>query len=183
MRVTGGTWRGIPLTAPSGAAIRPTGDKARLAIFNALQSGRFDADLDGALVLDGTAGTGAMGIEALSRGASFVHFADSSREAIMLIQANLAKVKAEKTTFKIHAQKLQQFGMTDTPADLVFLDPPYAQNLLPDMVTYLIAANWIGPQTLCVLEAGKEETIALPLTILDRKLYGAAQVLYAIMPE
>lgn len=181
MRVTGGQYRGIPLIAPKDNAIRPTSDKARLAIFNSLISGKFGVDLDGATVLDGTAGTGAMGIEALSRGAAFCHFADPSRAAQDIIKQNLAKVKT--AAFKLYGCKTQDVPQAETPVHIVFLDPPYGQDLLPDMLHQLRAKNWIDADTLLVLEEDAKASLALPVDVLERKVYGAAQVIYANMPE
>ena len=183
MRVTGGTWRGIPLFAPEGNDIRPTSDKARQAIFNSLMSHRFDLDMDGALVLDGTAGTGAMGIEALSRGAGFCHFADPFKAAQMLVKKNLDKVKATKDQARIHPSTVQTLEPAKTPCHLIFLDPPYGRDMLPDMVLRLLKNGWADGDTLFVLEEDVKLHIPLPLDILDRKLYGAAQVLYCRMPK
>ncbi len=182
MRVTGGEWGGIPLVGPKDDAIRPTSDKARLAIFNSLLSGKMDCDLDGAIVLDGTAGTGAMGIEALSRGAAFCHFAEPARPALDIIRQNLAKVKVENQRWRLYSCKAQGLPQADKPVDLVFLDPPYNQNLLPEMLHKLREKNWVDRNTLLVLEEDVKAILTLPIGIIDRKEYGAAQVIYARMP-
>lgn len=182
MKITGGRWRGIPLNTPSTDEIRPTSDKARQAVFNSLLSGRFDLDLDAARVLDGTAGTGAMGIEALSRGAAFCHFTDPFKSAQILVKRNLEKVKADKATYQIHPLTAQMLPRTQTPCNLVFLDPPYGRNMLPDMVHRLLKNGWADEKTLFVMEEDSRIILSLPLETLDRKIYGKSQILYARMP-
>lgn len=180
MRVTGGNFRGIPLSGPKDQSIRPTSDKARLAIFNSLLSGKFGIDLEDAIVLDGTAGTGAMGIEALSRGAKFCHFADPSRDAQTIVRQNLMKVKV--TEFKLYSCAAQALPQAAEPCTIIFLDPPYGKNLLPEMLQHLKAEHWINADTLLVLEEDAKARLDLPVTVLEQKIYGAAQVLYATMP-
>ena len=107
-------------------------------MFNSLQSGRFDNDLDDALVLDGTAGTGAMGIEALSRGAAFVHFADPWRDALQIVQQNLDKAKITKDRYRLHSGKAEGLQPTDKPMTVIFLDPPYRNKMLPGMIDHLV---------------------------------------------
>lgn len=182
MRVTGGQYRGIPLLGPKDSAIRPTSDKARLAVFNSLQSGRF-ADLDEAYVLDGTAGTGAMGIEALSRFAAFVHFADPSRESLQLVQQNLDKAKAAKSSYRLHNAKAQSLPQAERAMTLIFLDPPYRGGLLPGMIDHLAQQGWADADTLLVIEDDKNETPPANIEILEQKIYGAAQVIYASIPR
>lgn len=177
MRITGGTHRSVPLYGPQDDRIRPTSDKARLAIFNKLQS------LDGMRVLDGTAGTGAMGLEALSRGAAFVHFVEPAGTARALIKRNIEKLKIPQEKYALHGCAAEKLSRADKAADLIFLDPPYGKNLLPLMVKHLIANNWTDENTLFVLEEDKQAQVTLPLDIMDRKNYGAAQVIYARMPN
>lgn len=182
MRVTGGQYRGIPLSGPKNDAIRPTSDKARLAVFNSLQSGRYDIDMDDAHVLDGTAGTGAMGIEALSRFADFVHFADPSREALSLVQQNLDKAKADKTTYHLHACKTESLPPSARAMAVVFLDPPYRSGALPGMIDHLVKNGWVDANTLLVIEDDRHEAAPHNVDVLDEKLYGAAKVFYARIP-
>lgn len=179
MRVIGGLWRGRTLQTPADQAIRPTSDKARQAIFNTLLSGRFDLDLDNAVVMDGTAGTGAMGIEALSRGAAHVHFVDPSHNAMMLVHKNLTALKAEKETFSLHKNSAQNMPANlGTPCDLVFLDPPYKSGILNSMIGHLKASGWTHSETVFVIEEDAMTPILVDAEIIERKIYGAAQIVY-----
>lgn len=181
MRVVGGQYRGRVLQTPASDAIRPTSDKARQAIFNTLLSGKFDIDLSGALVMDGTAGSGAMGIEALSRGASHVHFVDNDADALRLVRANLAALKTDAHT--VHKSPVQNLPHnTGKPCEIVFLDPPYGSGLIPAMIAHLRASGWADNATLFVIEEDSKLALKLDMDVLERKSYGAAQILYCRYP-
>lgn len=143
MRIIAGKWRGRALIAPPGAATRPTADRAREALFSMLTSrlGSFD-DLR---VADIFAGTGALGLEALSRGAARCTFVERDREAITALKANIAKLGAEGTDIRAQAAE----GFTGGPFDLVFMDPPYrsglARKVLPKLV--LETGAWVSIET------------------------------------
>lgn len=181
MRITSGQFRGTQLFTPENEDIRPTSDMARQAIFNSILSGKYHFTLRDCVVLDGTCGTGAMGIEALSRGAKFCHFVDQDSTSIKLTQRNLDKVQLTKDRFKITQSKLTAF-QTDQKFDLVCLDPPYGHNLLPDMIAHMLTLSGITNDTLFILEEDAKTHVSLPLTILDRRRYGAAQIIYAKKP-
>src|SRR5436853_535402 len=123
MRVVAGTARGRPLRAPRGDAIRPTSDRVREAIFNSLTS---LGAIEGATVADLFAGTGALGIEALSRGAGHVTFVDQDREAIATIDANLAATGLAGAPASVVRADVARWIATAAPVDLALLDPPYA---------------------------------------------------------
>ena len=132
MRVITGTARGRVLKTLAGEATRPTTDKVKEAVFSAIQF-----DIEGRRVLDLFAGSGQMGIEALSRGAAHAVFVDSSKEAVAIIKENLqaTKLYSEAT---VVCRTAQDFLRTSEQFDLVFVDPPYGLNLIPDLLQGLV---------------------------------------------
>ena len=166
MRVVSGTARGRKLVAPKGDATRPTSDFVREAIFNAL---RAHADLDGAAVLDLFAGTGALGIEALSRGAAHATFVESHRAALAALRTNL-----EATGFAERATILAADATKATlPAvDVAFADPPYAFAAWDDLLTRVDA-------DLVVIESDREIDPGEPWRVLRSKRYGTTVVVLA----
>ena len=188
MRIVGGRHRGRPLGSPEGADVRPTADRTRESLFNILEHGKFSADgtspLRGAFVLDVFAGTGALGFEALSRGAERLVAVDKAADAIACFRANartLGEV-ARTTLFQCDATKPPRppAGPAGTPCSLVFLDPPYMSGLGPAYLSALAEAGWIAPGAICVLEVGKAEHGAAPkgFTILDERRYGKAKLVF-----
>ena len=162
MRVIAGQFKGRRLTAPSWEGLRPTSDKLRETLFNILA-----ARVEGARVVDGFAGTGAVGIEALSRGAAHVTFIERDRRASALIDANLT-LCGVKQGYTIEcgdvASVLRRAGR-DAACDLVLLDPPY--DIDPDTVTELIevAAGRVTADGLLVLERASRREVAVPDTL------------------
>jgi 16S rRNA (guanine966-N2)-methyltransferase len=188
MRIVGGAWRGRRLAAPPGEATRPTSDRARQAIFDVLLHSTFAgraAVLD-ARVLDGFAGTGAMGLEALSRGAASATFIEQGRPALAALSANIAACRAEALA-RVIAGDILAPPRAAAPATLVVLDPPYGQGLVPRALAALGAAGWIAPGALVVAEIGAEEALPdLPgYERCDERRYGAARVhfLRALLPD
>jgi 16S rRNA (guanine966-N2)-methyltransferase len=167
MRVIAGSAKGRRLVAPPGVATRPTGDRVRGAIFNALGS---LLDLDGRRVLDLFAGSGAMGIEALSRGAAHATFSDTDRAARRAIEANLAA-----TGFADRATVLAQeaLAVAGTAADVAFCDPPYRFDGWPRLLAALAA-------DLVVIESDRELEVAPPWRLSRVKAYGTTVVSFAI---
>ncbi len=158
MRIVGGRYRGTPLVAPKGDATRPTTDRLRESIFNILAH-RFDDPLDGARVLDLFAGTGALGIEALSRGAAFALFVETGADARAAIRRNVEAVGALGVT-RIWRRDATKPGPCPVPAfDVVFADPPYGRGLGVPAIEAAAQAGWIAPGALLVLE---ERTDAMP---------------------
>ncbi|PJI86298.1 16S rRNA (guanine966-N2)-methyltransferase [Yoonia maricola] len=174
MRIIGGTHRGTALAVvgkgDAGAHLRPTTDRVRESLFNVLQGGRFGDPINGARVLDLFAGTGALGLEALSRGAAHVTFVDSGRVAQKLIRDNIAKLRraGDVTLLSVDAAKLPQ----GTPCQLVFLDPPYGQELGGKTLTAALAAGWIAPEALIVWEESRAQIAPPGFTSLDQRRYG-----------
>ena len=175
MRIIGGAWRGRRLVAPAGEATRPTADRVRQALFDRLLhapwAGR--ATVAGAAVLDAFAGTGAMGLEALSRGAATAVFMERERGALAALRANVAACGAEGRSTVLAADVLRPpAGGT---CGLVFLDPPYGQGLVPRALAALAAAGWIGAETLVLAELGSGED-APGGAMLAEFAHGAARI-------
>lgn len=174
MRIIGGTHRGTVLAAvgkgDAGAHLRPTTDRVRESLFNVLQGGRFGDPITGARVLDLFAGTGALGLEALSRGAARVTFVESGRTAQKLIRENIAKLRRQDDTtlLAVDAMKLPK----GTACGLVFLDPPYGQDLGAKALIAAKTAGWIAPEALIVWEDNSAQIAPSGFTGLDQRRYG-----------
>jgi len=174
MRIIAGAWRGRLLAAPKGVATRPTAERMRQALFDMLAHAPWaDRPLfEGATILDAFAGTGALGLEALSRGAVKATFFENDRAALAALRANIAACKA-------NADIIARDVLTPPSGercDLVFLDPPYGRDLGPRAIAALTRSGWIGPGTVIVLETAADETIDIPATPRAERSHGAARV-------
>ena len=158
MRIIAGKWRGRRLIAPAGDATRPTADRVREALFSMLTSriGSFE-DLR---VADIFAGTGALGLEALSRGAGHVTFVETDAGALKALRTNIAKLGAESAT-TIVAQPAQAIARA-APHDLLLLDPPYGEGLAPRALARLAEQGWIAPHALISVETAAKEPLDVP---------------------
>ena len=178
MRIVAGTFRGKQLSSPEDESIRPTADRVRESVFNILAS-RLGPNFDGLRVLDLFAGTGALGLEALSRGAANVVFVDTGAEARGLIRDHIEAFGAGGVA-KLLRRDATNLGPAGTmgPVDLVFLDPPYGQGLGERALVSLKDGGWLKPDTVLVLEESREAALALPegFSLDDRREYGAAAV-------
>jgi 16S rRNA (guanine966-N2)-methyltransferase len=152
LRIVAGAYRGRPIATPRGDAIRPTTDRTREAVFNVLAHRHADR-LEGARVLDLFAGTGALGLEALSRGATFAMFVDEGVESRGLIRTNVEAFGLTGCTkiFRRDATRLGEVG-TMRPFDLVFADPPYGKGLGERALASALAGGWLSAGALCVVE-------------------------------
>lgn len=165
MRIVGGAFKGRALKAPSSQAVRPTTDRAREALFNILahNDDLFVAGegLEGATVIDLFAGTGALGLEALSRGAAFALFVDSSIEGRGLIRENMLAcgVAARARLFKRDATKIGERGKMER-ATLTFLDPPYGKGLGEKALAALHDGDWLSPGALVIVEESAKADFA-----------------------
>lgn len=180
MRIIGGTHRGTTL-APVGegdakAHLRPTSDRVRESLFNVLQGGRFGDPIKGARVLDLFAGTGALGLEALSRGAKHVTFVDNGRVAQKLVLANIAKLHREADTalLSVEAAKIPN----GKPCGLVFLDPPYGQDLGGKTLSSVRAAGWLARDALIIWEEDRAQIAPPGFQTLDQRRYGDTWVTF-----
>lgn len=177
MRIIAGKFRGRALASvgkgDKGAHLRPTTDRVRESLFSVLT--HLDV-IEGARVLDLFAGTGALGLEALSRGAAHVCFVDDGRVAQGLIRNNIALTQsaAETSLIKRDATKL---GAADTvPFGLVFLDPPYGKGLAPKALHALKSGGWLAQQALIVCEEAAPLPVPEGFTLQDRRKYGDSHV-------
>lgn len=179
MRIVAGKHRGRTLSAPPGPDIRPTSDRAREGLFNILDHRWIAIELADTRVLDVFAGTGALGLEALSRGARHATFIENARAARRALAANIEACDETDRTTILEADATAP-PPTDRPADIVFLDPPYKAGLLEPALIALERRGWFHEDTLIVAETASNEDFAPPpfLEELDRRKYGAAQVLF-----
>lgn len=181
MRIVGGQFGGRSLRAPATRDIRPTSDRLREAIFNVLTHS-FDDPCDGARVIDLFAGTGALGLEALSRGARFSLFVDEGSEARALLRANVEALGVGGVTriFRRDATKLGDAPPGDK-FTIAFLDPPYGRDLAPRALQALAAGRWLASDALCVIEEAADASLDLPASFetLDQRTYGDTQILFA----
>jgi 16S rRNA (guanine966-N2)-methyltransferase len=175
MRIIGGAFRGRKLTGlgkgDAGAHLRPTTDRVRESLFNLLLGGRFGDPVEGAQVLDLFAGTGALGLEALSRGAAQASFVDDGRVAQKLLAGNIATLGVRERTRVIRCSALR-LPQAEEAADLIFLDPPYGRDLGIKGLTSALAMGWIAPGALIVWEEQGPQEAPDGLTLLEHKGYG-----------
>src|SRR4051812_7292692 len=178
MRIIGGQFRGKLLAAPKSDAIRPTSDRLRETLFNILAHGFGDPVRD-ARVIDLFAGTGALGFEALSRGARFATFVDEGAEARGLIRTNIDAMTLGGRTrlFRRDATKLGAIGPIE-PFSLAFLDPPYAKDLASPALASLAQGGWLAGGALCVVEESADAPLALParFRLVDQRDYAGTQL-------
>jgi 16S rRNA (guanine966-N2)-methyltransferase len=179
MRIVGGTLKGRTLAGPKGPGVRPTSDRLREALFNVLAHSYDDA-CAGAHVIDLFAGTGALGIEALSRGAERALFVDQSAEGRALVRQNVEALGLGGLTrlFRRDATKL---GPTqDAPFTLAFLDPPYGRGFAPLALASLRDGAWLAPGALAIVEEEAAADLGEPpgYARLERRDYGDTQVVF-----
>lgn len=177
MRIVAGRLKGLQLTplgkGDAAAHLRPTGDRVRENLFNILMSRGLP---EGARVLDLFAGTGALGLEALSRGAAHVTFVDNGAKAQSLLRANIAKAKAEATTDLFHRDAARLGPAPGDPATLVFLDPPYGKGLGVGALAAGAENGWFAPAAVLIWEEAAPQTPPPGFTLLDLRRYGAAHI-------
>jgi len=183
MRIVAGEWRGRALAAAPGAATRPTADRVRQALFDMLRHADWaEGALEGTVV-DAFAGTGALGLEALSRGARRAAFFERDRSAVRGLAANVAALGAggggASGRVLIEAADVTRPRAAPagwSPAGLVFLDPPYRQGLVLPALAALGAAGWLAPAPLAVAEIAADEPAPLAVPLLAERRHGAARL-------
>lgn len=183
MRIVAGRHRGRTLLVPEGRSLRPTADRVREAVFNILAHGIDGFDFEGIAVIDVFAGTGALGLEAMSRGAAHVTFIDHDHEALNCARKNAAQVGEWRnaTLLRLDATRLPPPPLAaKAPCALAFLDPPYGEGLAIPALQGLAAKGWLAKDGIAVVEIGAKEDLEPPrgYALLDRRTYGAAQVLF-----
>jgi 16S rRNA (guanine966-N2)-methyltransferase len=178
MRIVGGRLKGRTLLTPSSRALRPTSERLRESIFDILEH-RFSGQIEGARVVDLFAGTGALAIEALSRGARFALFVDNGAEARALLRGNVEALALGGVTriWRADATKLGS-APGGGPFTLAFLDPPYGQSLAGPALASLVEGGWLEPNALCVVEEAAKAEIATPdgLALVDERTYGDTKI-------
>ncbi len=176
MRIVAGAWRGRTLAVPPGLTTRPTADRVRQALFDMLLHAPWGgrALIEGASVLDAFAGTGALGLEALSRGAAHATFVERDRAALGALRANIAACRAAERCMVVAGDVLAlppgaAFG-------LIFLDPPYGQDFVPRALAALRGAGRMAPNALVIAETGRDEPSPCPSDTLAERTHGAARL-------
>ena len=182
MRIVGGKYKGRAIAAPPGRDTRPTSDRTREAVFNILEHAGWSSGVEDRRVLDLFAGSGALGLEAMSRGAAFALFVETDADARGAIRENIEALGLFGTT-RIHRRDATDLGVKPAglgePFDLVFLDPPYGKGLGERALVKLVPGGWITSDALIVFECGADEAPATPgFETLDTRDYGAAKVLF-----
>ena len=166
MRIVAGEWRGRKLIAPRGEATRPTADRTRETLFNMLTSrlGSFE----GLSVLDLFAGSGALGLEALSRGAAHCLLVEQEPEAVTAIKSNIATLDA-RSRATVMAGSVLSLGPAKVPHDLILLDPPYDTGAGQVALDRMLRLGWIGPQTWIALETSRDEEVEVKLLEVEKE--------------
>ena len=188
MRIVGGRHKGRRLLSPQDRRIRPTSDRVREAVFGVLEHGNWrGADevgpILGAVVVDAFCGTGALGLEALSRGAAFAYLLDQDPNAVTLARRNAAALGEDDRA------RVLRCDVTRPPApqaagSLAFVDPPYGRGLADTALTALRARGWLAPGCVCIVEQGRrDDAPAVPgFATLDERLYGDIRIIWLRAP-
>lgn len=182
MRIVGGRFGGRIVPAPADKAIRPTAERTREALFDILAHGaafRSRALPEGADVVDAFAGTGALGFEAISRGAARVAFVERNARAVRSIRET-ARALGLEDEVAILARDATRPGRPPWPADLVLLDAPYGQDLTAPALIALRREGWLKPEAVAVVELARRESLtAIPsFDVVDERTYGAARLIF-----
>ena len=180
MRIIAGKWRGKKLIAPRGIDVRPTSDRGKGALYDLLTHGKpatCGFELRDAKVLDAFAGTGALGLEALSRDAAQVTFMENAKASHRAIRTNVSACQAETLVNLIETDVLTA-PTAMSPCDLIHIDPPYGKGLVATALQRLDAKGWIAKGAICCAELGKDETLSIPegFRQLEDRRYGAARI-------
>ena len=183
MRIVGGEHKGRTLQAPAGKNIRPTSDRAREGIFNILAHSIDWKGFEDIPVLDVFSGTGALGLEAMSRGASSGVFIDNDASSLQCVKTNAATLGEARNILTLKLDATQLFlppRAAHAPLSLVFLDAPYGTKLSDPALLGLCHKGWLAPGGLVVVEISKDDDLITPLnfSILEKRTYGAAQVTF-----
>ena len=179
MRIIAGKFKGRKLHTPEGDDIRPTSDRAREAIFNLIMHGRYAGEnVIDAHVLDICCGTGALGLEALSRGGRIATFIDQDKRSIELAKQNVTHCSANAQSFFVQSDAAKLPPAREA-ANLVLMDAPYASPLLVPAYTALVAGGWLAPAALIVAEQSRAMEVPelTGATLLDARIYGKAKIL------
>ena len=182
MRVIGGKWKSRKINEhfklSYNKVIRPTSDRVKENIFNILENLNIDNNIFGSRVLDVFCGTGSMGIEAISRGATFCHFIDKSLISRQITLQNIHNLSCEKET-QFSLKNVLEIGVCNhETADVIFLDPPYKKNIAEVSILRLSKFGWIDEKTLIILEKEKDECFRSDFKLIDKRIYGNTEILF-----
>jgi 16S rRNA (guanine966-N2)-methyltransferase len=171
VRIIAGQWRGRAIIAPAGEETRPTANRVREALFSMLTSrlGSFE----GLRVLDGFAGTGALGLEALSRGAARATFVEKDAEAVKALRRNIEKLGVAADVI---AAPIETLGAAPAPCDIILLDPPYGAGLANLALARLVERGWVAPHAIISVETGAKEELASEFEVLAVRNHGKARL-------
>ena len=176
MRIIGGAWRGRSLTGPVGSGTRPTTDRARQALFDMIAHASWaqDVPLEDAVVLDAFAGTGAVGLEALSRGARHATFMENDRATIRTLTANIERCDAGERARVLVCDVLRP-PRSPLAADYVFLDPPYGGDVVVRAAVALRRAGWVSERSVVITETSRGDAVSIGGVLVDDRIHGLAQ--------
>ena len=180
VRIISGRNKGRKLLVPQGSSIRPTSDRIRESIFNILNS-YLRGGFSGKVVADLFSGTGALGLETLSRGAQLAIFVDKQSDAINLIKHNVQNFEEENTlVLKRDATRIGTLPNGCIKANIAFLDPPYEQGLVSKALESLIYNKWLEPNALCIIEMSAKETFncLVEFERVDERKYGGTIIYF-----
>lgn len=180
MRIIGGEFRGRALASlgkgDAGAHLRPTTDRVRESLFNVLLGGRYDDPISDVRVLDLFAGTGALGLEALSRGAAHVTFVENGRKGQSLIRENIEMCDVKSRTKILGRDATRLPANPDLPYDLVFLDPPYAKSMGEKSLASALASQWIAQDALILWEESAPIIAPQGCAVLETRGFGGTNI-------
>lgn len=180
MRIIGGEWRGMKLAdlgaGDVNARLRPTSDRVRESVFNLLINGKHGNPVEGGHVLDLFAGTGANGLESLSRGAAHATFIDSGATAIRLIEANTTRARSEDRVAVRRLDATRLGRNAGQPFDLIFLDPPYGKGMGERAVATALQGDWLADEAIIVWEEAKPPLVPAEFCVLEQRRYGESVI-------
>ena len=180
MRIISGKLRGLKLHSPKDIAIRPTSDKLRESLFSIIDSQKYKTNIIDANVIDICTGTGALGIEALSRGAKNLYFIDNEQNSLDIVKLNLSKIRSTDIDSSVYIRKAdakKPFKNINLIFDIVLIDPPYNSFIIQECLHHLKEYNLIHKNSLIFAETSKQETIEIDnFKVLDTKFYGKSKL-------
>ena len=180
MRIISGKFRGLKLHSPTNIEIRPTSDRLRESLFSIINSNKYDVNIIDANVIDICTGTGALGIEALSRGAKNLYLIDNEQNSLDIVKTNLSNIKSydiESSVYIRKADAKKPFKNINLIFNIVLIDPPYNSSIIQQCLPLLKEYNLIDKNSLIFAETSKQETISVEnFKVLDTKFYGKSKL-------
>ena len=179
MRIIAGKFKGARLETPTGTATRPTSDRTREALFNIIENSAYKTRLKNQPVADIFAGTGSIGLEALSRGASDAFFIENGAHILPILQKNIEKCKMQAHSHIVRSSALK-LPRAKKPCSLIFIDPPYGQNMINETLPLLQEKGWVNAETLVITQGHPNDPVTPPTAfeIYESRKYGAALLFF-----